>query len=219
MKKIIFSTMVLVGCLIATNLFGQKTIPLEKFSKWYVKPYAGFIGIQDMSLTLMENNQTTNISIETGFGFTSGVSLGYHFTKNLSTEIGWEYKRNEVTITTMDVKSKGDYASNIFYVNGIYNFITIGKLKPYAGLGACFIQEIDLDFGFGENESFSNSGNLGFQAVAGLDFNLSERWALNWEAKYTTFSKYDMENESNGSSLINLKYNPFIFNIGVKYRF
>ena len=202
-----------------TSLIAQESTIKEPFRSFYIKPYGGFIGIQDMNLQLVENDQNSNVSIENGFGFTTGVSLGYSFTRNFSAEIGWEYKSNDITVINDNIRSSGDYASNFIYLNGIYNFSTKSRLKPYVGLGASLIQEIDLDFGQGNNTSFSNSGNIGFQGIAGLDFNFSKRWSLNWEAKYVTFSEFDMENEANNDRLNNLKYNPFIINIGVKYRF
>ncbi len=209
-----------VLCLLTSTLsVAQNSTNQEVRKNFYVKPYAGFIGVQNMDLILTSDNENSNVSVENGFGYTAGISLGYYLTENISTEIGWEYKSNEVTISNDNISSKGDYASNFIYLNGIYNFKTKSRLKPYLGLGASVIQEIDLDFGNGENGSFSNSGNIGFQGIAGLDFNLSPRWALNWEAKYVTFSEFGMENEGDNSRLDNLKYNPVIFNIGVKYRF
>ncbi len=218
MKNLKLSTLYIIMMFACVSAFAQNT-KNETFKNFYVKPYAGFIGIQNMDLQLAEGNQTTNITVENGFGFATGISLGYNFSKNITAEVGWEYKSNEVSITNNGIKSNGDYASNFIYLNGIYNFNTTGKLTPYVGLGASLIQEIDFDFGMGENTSFSDSGNIGLQGIAGLDYNFSEKWALNWEAKYATFSEFDMKNEANNNKLNNLKYNPFIFNIGVKYRF
>ena len=219
MKNLKFSMILFFSILSTANVIAQETKADSNSRNFYVKPYAGFIGIQDMSLDLVSNSQTTNISVENGFGWTSGISFGYTFTKNLSAEIGWEYKTNDVTVIINNIRSTGDYASNFIYVNGMYSFDTQSRLKPYVGLGVSFIEEIDLDFGQGIDTSYSTSGNIGFQGIAGLDFNFSERWALNWEAKYVTFSDFDMENEANDDQLNNLKYSPFIFNIGVKYRF
>ena len=219
MKKLKFNVLfLLIGLSISTAL-AQETSENKDFRRFYIKPYAGFIGIQDMSLQLVDGNQTTNIDVENGFGFTTGISLGYSFTENITAEIGWEYKSNDITVINNNIRSSGDYASNFIYLNGIYNFSTNSKFKPYVGLGASLIQEIDIDLSNGMDMSFSDSGNIGFQGLVGLDYNLSNRWALNWEAKYVTFSEFNMNSESNNSSLNNLKYNPFIFNIGIKYRF
>lgn len=213
-------TLLFAGFFAQTSLFGQENAAKPETGKFFVKPYAGFIGIQDMELLYKKNSHSSNISVDNGFGFTSGISLGYHFSKNISAEIGWEYKTNESTITNSSAKSTGDYASNFIYVNGIYNFTTQGKLKPYMGVGASLIQEIDLDLVIdGVYTSFSRSGNIGFQGIAGLDFNFAKKWALNWEAKYVNFGEFDMEDAPNNSSMKNLRYNPFIFNIGFKFRF
>jgi len=219
MKKLELATILALYTLAYTNLAAQESTTKENFKDFYIKPYGGFIGIQNMNLQLVESNENSNLYIENGFGFTTGISLGYNFIENFTVEVGWEYKRNDITVTNNNTSSKGDYASNFIYLNGIYNFSTKSKIAPYLGFGTSLIQEIDLDLGKGENTSFSNSGNIGFQAIIGFDFNFSKRWALNWEAKYVTFSKFDMENEANNDQLNNLKYNPIIVNIGVKYRF
>lgn len=219
MKNLKLKGILALSILMSAFSVAQNDTNQDESKSFYVKPYAGFIGIQNMNLQLTGSDLNSDVSVENGFGYTAGIALGYRLTQNISTEIGWEYKTNEVTLTNNNIESKGDYASNFIYLNGIYNFNSEKRLQPYLGLGLSLIQEIDLDFGTGENGSFSNSGNIGFQGIAGLDFNLSPKWALNWEAKYVTFSQFDMENESDNSRLNNLKYNPFIFNLGVKYRF
>jgi opacity protein-like surface antigen len=218
-KDLKFTGFLLVCLLSAFKVWAQESNSTKDYQKFYLKPYAGFIGIQDMSLQLVSTNQATNIEVDNGFGFTTGISLGYNFTENITSEVGWEYKTNDITIENNSLKSSGDYASNFIYLNGIYNVSTNSRFKPYLGLGLSLIQEIDLDFGDDNNTSYSESGNVGFQGIFGLDFNFSRKWALNWEAKYVAFSEFDMENEANDDQLNNLKYAPFIFNIGIKYEF
>ncbi len=214
MKKSNVKVLLFLSLFTITSLFSQE----ENTKKVYIKPYGGFIGIQNMSLQLIDGNQNSDITVENGFGFTAGISVGYNFFKNISTEIGWEYKSNTVEVINNTIKSTGDYASNFIYLNGIYNFSSQSKLQPYLGFGLSYIEEIDLDFGVGENTSFSKSGNLGYQGIAGLDFNFSKKWALNWELKYVVFKDFDMNNEANNSTLAGLTYAPLIFNIGIKYK-
>ncbi|MEM6523558.1 MAG: OmpW family outer membrane protein [Bacteroidota bacterium] len=219
MTNVRFAILLTLSCLSAVSTIQAQGYASESTSKRiYIKPYGGFIGIQDMNLRLVENSSSSSVSVESGFGFTSGISFGYDFTKNISAEFGWEYKSNDITLTNNNVQVSGDYASNFIYLNGIYRFTTQNRFKPYLGVGASLIQEIDLDFGSGEDASFSDSGNIGFQGLAGLDFNLSKRWALNWEVKYVSFENFEMKNETTNSTLTDLEYNPFILNIGVKYR-
>lgn len=164
MRNVNTNALLLLLIFITTsNVIAQDTTTDTDVQRFYVKPYAGFIGIQNMSLQLQDNTQTSNISVENGFGFTTGIAAGYNFTKNIVAEIGWEYKSNTITVENTNIRSTGDYASNFIYLNGIYNFTTESKWKPYVGLGASLIQEIDLDFGQGENTSFSTSGNVGLQ--------------------------------------------------------
>ncbi len=200
------------------NLSAQDS-PSNSLSKIYLKPYGGFIGIQDMKMQFVTDSKTTDLNVSSGFGFTTGISLGYNISKRFTAEVGWEYKKNNISISSNDITSNGDYASNFIYVNGIYKLPTYGYFTPYIGIGGSFIQEIDLDFGTGENGSFSQEGDIGVQGLVGLDFQFAERWSMNWEAKYVSFNKLNLLNESNNDQLKNLKYNPFIFNIGIKYQF
>lgn len=192
----------------------------NKSTKFFVKPYAGFIGVQDMTIELVDQTNQTSLEVENGFGYATGVSFGYTFYKNITAELGWEYKSNQITISDgINSKIKGDYASNFIYLNGVYSFNTESKFTPYLAGGVSVIEEIDMDLGDDTGNSFSNSGQIGWQVIAGLDYKFASKWSLNWEAKYVSFGEFSMDNETNSSSLKKLKYNPFIFNIGLKYRF
>ena len=214
MKHLKFTTLLVLMLISAGNLLAQQAKDQQDFNRFYLKPYGGFIGIQNMNVALLSGSQTTNINIEGGFGYTTGISVGYNFTKNISAEFGWEYKSNEITVTYNNSKTTGDYASNFIQLNGIYNFNTNGLVRPYIGAGVSLIQEIDMDLSLDENSSFSNSGNIGLQGIAGLDLNFSKKWAVNLEAKYVSFGEFDMAGENTDLALNNLQYNPFIFNIG-----
>ena len=203
----------------AVKVTAQNTDKTNSTKNFYLKPYFGFIGLQDMSLSLSQNNLNTVVEVKTGFGYTTGISFGYNFSKNISAELGWEYKRNQATITVANIETDGDYASNFIYLNGFYKFSTQSNFKPYFGLGLSLIEEIDLDIGDANGTSFSDSGNLGFQGIVGLDYNFSKRWAMNLETKYVVFQDFNMQNETTNATLNGLKYNPLIVNIGIKYRF
>jgi len=216
MKRFTIALTILFTLSVFCSAHAQSKTVTDKF---YIKPYAGFIEIQDMNIQLVDNNSAENLNIESGFGYTAGISFGYNFYKNFTAEIGWEYKSNNITITNSNSFNKGDYASNFIYLNGIYNIKTNGSFTPYVGLGFSFIEEIDLDLSEDENNSFSKSGIGGFQGLVGLDYDFAKKWGLNCEVKFVKFNNFNVINESNGSILTNLKYNPLIINIGMKYRF
>ena len=212
--------LLVAGFITSTAVCGQDAAPADSPGKFYVKPYGGFIGIQDMNIRYVADGESTDIPVNAGFGFTNGISFGYAFTERISAEIGWEYKANTITVNYNDDKITGDYASNFAYLSATYTLSSTGRFRPYVGAGATVIPEIDMDFRIGEeNSSFSSTGNIGFQGLAGLDFQFARRWAMNWEAKYVAFQNFDMKNESHSTSLENLTYRPFIFNIGLKYMF
>jgi len=219
MKSLKFFWVIALICIVTVPIYGQEKVESNEFKKFYVKPYGGFIGIQDMDLQLTTSTTTSPVNVESGFGYTAGISAGYFITEKISTELGFEYKSNSITTFVDNVEDNGDYASNFIYLNAFYNFRSGQLFNPYIGIGLSLIEEIDIDLNSNDTASFSDSGNIGFQGIAGLDFNFSEKWALNFEMKYVTFSDFDMEEELSDRMLRGLSYNPFIVNIGVKYRF
>jgi len=221
MKQLKVVWMTVIGCLLVTHLSAQdqKQDANDDFKNWYVKPYGGFIGIQNMDLTLVQPDGTNAINVENGFGYTAGISFGYNFSNSIAAELGWEYKSNDVTVSSDAFSSKGDYASNFIYLNAIYNFSTSTRFTPYVGIGGSYIEEIDMDFGTGETAfSFQKNGQLGFQFSGGLDFAISDRWSMNWELRNTRFSNFDLT-ATNKTRVTDLKYNPFVINIGIKLKF
>jgi len=220
--KQIITTMLLSILLLGLSSQAEAQEDTSSASKrFYVKPYVGFIGIQDMDITIDDGATKTPVAVKSGFGYTTGLSVGYAFTNNFSAELGWEYKSNNVEATFANTTYDGNYASNFIYLNGRYTFNTSSKFAPYIGAGITYIEEIDFDFEIGNTEnSFAENGDIGFNILAGLDYNFSDRWTLNWELRSTFFSDIELSSEENSNvKLTDLKYNPFVINIGIKYRF
>jgi len=219
MKKLkLISTLFVLTLLVTVQLQAQEAQPTES-KKFYLKPYGGFIGIQDMTIDFVDQQSVTPVNIKAGFGYTSGISLGYNFTKNISAELGWEYKKNFIEATINDSTYDGDYASNFIYLNAMYRFSTGTRFTPYLGIGGSYIEEVDMDFGSGDSEfSFQKNGQIGVQFLAGLDYAISNRLSMNWELRNNRFSNFDLENDKD-MMVTDLKYNPFVVNIGVKVKF
>jgi len=161
--------------------------------------------------------------IDLDTGFTGGLGLGYRYTDKLAVEFGWEYRSNDAETTLNDVSEfdEGNYASNIFYLNGHYFFDKIDKWQPYVGAGLTWVEEIDIDLERGDRElSYSGDGDTGYQVFGGLNYDLSESWKLQSELRYGSITGIDLEGEGSDSGAFDgIDYETTTLQIGLGYDF
>ena len=83
-----------------------------------------------------------------------------------------------------------------------------------------WVQEIDLDSETADAErSFSDSGSVGFQLMAGADYKLSERFYLTGELRYTSNVGIDLSEEGGSGAVTDIDYQPITVGLGIGYRF
>ncbi|GGW66269.1 outer membrane protein [Alishewanella tabrizica] len=184
---------------------------------YYLKPYAGISYMNDVTGT----RQTENINIELAQGMVLGTALGYRFERNFALELAWEYRSNDSeTQLGSTFYPEGNYASNIFFLNGVYFFNQWQKVTPYVGFGLGWMQEIDIDLELaGVENSFSNSGAFTYQGFVGLEYPLAANWIIHTEFRHAGGKSGSLENEAGMGSLASLKYTPFTWQFGIKYLF
>jgi outer membrane protein len=106
-----------------------------------------------------------------------------------------------------------------------YFFTTKNAFKPYVGLGLNYtlfsydlssalrdagVSDVDLD------------NSLGFVANGGIDFELKNRWLLNFDVKYVDLSTEANVKLAGGGSVdekVKIDIDPWIIGFGVGYRF
>lgn len=152
-----------------------------------------------------------------------GIGVGYRIDPRLSAEFGWEYRSND-SKTVLDATSEfgdGNYASNIFYLNGHYHFEQVGKWRPYVGAGLTWVEEIDIDLERGGDElSYSGDGDSGYQLFAGFDYDLADSWKLQAELRYGSIGDIDLEGEGNDvGEFDGIDYETTTLQIGLVYDF
>jgi len=90
--------------------------------RWFVRSHVGTGQVSDQSSST-DNFGSGVSSLEASIdqGFTAGLGVGYQFNPKWAAELGWEYRSNdsEVTLDNGQVFAGGNYASNVFYLNGI----------------------------------------------------------------------------------------------------
>lgn len=186
---------------------------------YYLKPHAALSIVQDNDPA--QGSTKGNSSYDNGFA--TGVAFGYRYGNGFSSEIDWEYRRNDndsVAFGT-DKYEEGDIASNTLYLNGYYTFAeAFGKVRPYVGAGVGWIQEIDLDLErSGSETSYSSDGDIAWQLMAGLETPLDKNWRLQGEMRYTRVAGVDLEQEGGSDRITDLDYDAWAVGVGVIYDF
>jgi len=193
------------------------SIATEPGEGLYVKPIFGLSQMSDQ-VARVDGAGLANGPVKLGIdpGFNAGLLLGYRTKSNWAFEVGWEYRSNDTEIVLADGQrlSDGNYASNQFFLNGLYFFASRSRWEPYVGAGLLWGQEIDIDLeGDGFEQSFDGQGDIGVQVFAGLNYKLSNAWSVGGELRYGRTTGIDL------GVLKGLEYAPTTLQVGLTYRF
>ena len=194
--------------------------------RFYGKIYGGanFLGDESYDQTgVVTAGATGDSSFDTGM--MAGAAAGYFFTDNITAEIAWDYRRNDSDNNIFSDGtnfSSGDYASNIFFLNGYYHFDPVmkSKFRPYLGAGLGYVQEIDLDLEAGGVEtSYSSDGELAVQLIAGASYALTKNWDLTADVRYVRARGMDLKQENGTGQIKDIDYDPVSVIFGAVYKF
>lgn len=192
---------------------------------WSTRPYIGLSQISDISAdTGAIGSVDGKADIDLSGGFTSGLGVAYRYNDRISAEFAWEYRTNDSEVTLADGTryDDGNYASNLFFVNGFYHLTALAGWEPYVGGGLSWIQEIDIDLETAGTElSYSGSGDIGWQVFAGAARDITEDWSVSGELRYgsTTGIDLDQEGGTGDGSVKGLDYTPLTAQLAAIYHF
>ena len=157
-------------------------------------------------------------------GFVVAGAVGYEITDNILIEAEYAYRSADVDrFDAPGFGSGGDFASVILTANALYRLdgweTPIGqRLRPYAGFGVGFTQEIDLDIGSGASAGeYEDSGGFVWQVRGGLDWKLSDAVALNAELRYVDAGEPTFSGP--GGARLDVGYAAVEGLVGLSYRF
>ncbi len=210
---------VLAGCMLASA--SQTAIAAEN---WFVRPYLGLSQMSDLDSDFSDiDGLSGEADVDLDTGFTGGLGVGYRYTDKFAVEVGWEYRSNdsETTLNGVSEFDDGNYASNIFYLNGHYFLDKSGAWQPYVGAGLTWVEEIDIDLERnGEELSYSGDGDTGYQVFAGINYELNQDWKLQTELRYGSITDIDLDGESgDAGSFDGIDYETTTLQIGLVYDF
>jgi len=210
--------------LIISALLTLSSTAIADTTKWFTRPY---VGLSQMSNLSAEFNNIDGLSGDANItldgGFTAGIGLGYRYDQSIAIEFGWEYRSNESGVILADTSTfdEGNYASNIFYLNGHYTLAEHGPWQPYIGAGLTWAQEIDIDLERNNEErSYSGDGELGYQLFAGINYDMAKHWKLQPEFRYSSITDLALSGEDNtAGGFSRIDYKTITLQVGLVFEF
>lgn len=200
---------------------------LANSGDFFMRPVVGVSVLSDtvgQSTGIGQTNGAINVDVDNGLN--AGIGFGYFYNDNFAVEVFWEYRSNESETTLVDntLFEEGNYASNLFYLNGLYFFELNNNWQYYLGAGLGWLQEIDIDLETNGNElSYSGSGEMAFQAFVGASYRLNQQLSFDLEYRYSKVGSAELDGEQTGgmtSGMISeLDYDPSTIQLGLTWRF
>jgi outer membrane protein len=150
------------------------------------------------------------------------VDISYFFTPNFALELVLTYpQKHDVKLSTPG----GDVdLGNIKQIPPTllaqYHF-PMDKWKPYVGAGVTwfYVTDNNLEVPGVGNAIDVRKSNWGFALQAGVDYALTKNWYLNADVKYIWVETKLTGTAALNNPTVDLKVDPWVYGVGVGYRF
>ncbi len=204
-KSFIFST-VCAACLLAALPAHAETLTSD-YSNWQIRARA-------ISVSPDASGHTTpgDLKADVDAGYMPELDITYFFTENFSAELILSSTKHDVSAGNVDLGSVWVLPPTL---TAQYHFRNSTPFKPYVGAG------INYTIFYGENDpagmKVKYDNGFGYALQAGVDYMLDEHWMLNLDVK-KIYLDTDVS-VNNGAITADVDLNPWVFGVGVGYRF
>lgn len=141
------------------------------------------------------------------------IDFSYFFTKNIAAELILATSPHDMgTNNGIDL---GDVWILPPTLTLQYHFNPEGTFRPYAGAGLGYIMYYNEDSGAVSNIKYEDG--ISYVMQAGFDYGINEHWAFNADIK-KLYHETDVS-IANGAITADVDLDPWIFGLGVAYRF
>lgn len=210
--------------LLATTLWAASpSASTAAESGWYAGVLTGVTGQSDQTLRL---EGAAPESGKAGFssGFLSGAAVGYRFGSGWRLETEFAYQsvdRDGPVFRAASLQGEGNYASTGFALNALYEFDLFGspRARSYVGAGVVALTEVDIDFETAAGERSFSGDDTALQLLAGVRYDLGERWYLDLGLRQLRASSLRLEGEGSTIGRVRGDYRPWAVTLGAGWRF
>lgn len=193
---------------------------------WYGTGSFGYVTQSDQRLAYTRPGVAgvASSTLPLDSGFLAGGSVGRYFGDAWRVEAEFMYQSVDhpaFTLATGGPSGEGNYASTTVAVNALREFNLIGSsnTRTYAGFGAVYATEVDVDFESGGVErSFSGSG-AGVQALLGARYAFGERAFVDAGLRYLLVSGVELDGEEGAVGRVKADYEPLAVTVSFGWRF
>jgi opacity protein-like surface antigen len=206
-------------------LAGLATVPaLAADAGPYLSLSAGVTGLSGQDLSYTAPGATTSGRLSPDTGFATGGAFGYRFAGPWRVEAEFMYRTADhdgLRLPGVGNLAPGNFASTAAALNALYEFDLFGspRVRSFAGLGAVWLTEVDIDFeSAGTETSFSGDG-FGVQAIFGARYDLGERWFLESSVRYLAAGSVDLRDEADPVRRLDADYDPWSVTVGIGWKF
>ncbi|MCA6299955.1 MAG: outer membrane beta-barrel protein [Phenylobacterium sp.] len=218
-----FRPKILVATLVGTLLAGGVAMAQEAGDQpgFYARVYGGISTLSDTRVSVGVSSASGKFSGST----LAGGAFGYDYEGPWRAEIEYTYRSSDVKVPA-SFAGGGDYASTAILVNGLYSIGQVGPLRPYVGAGIGFTREVDFDLKKQTGPSappssapgsYSSSGRLAYQAIAGAEVAFDDRWSGFGELRAFAIDSPNLS--GSGGKKLRADYQTFDVLVGVSRRF
>lgn len=206
MKKIVFS--VILACLCVFNIQAQdEETSNDDYSKWQAR-------FRIISVIPSPGDDLDGANVDISTAIVPELDFTYFFNKNIAAELILATTKHDVEV------EKGADLGHVWLLpptlNLQYHFYA-GDFKPYLGAGVNYTIFYGVDEGDVADMDYENT--FGFSFQAGVDYNLNEKWFLNFDLK-KMFLKTDVDVNTGSSVLpVEVDINPLVLGLGVGMKF
>ena len=203
MKKILFS--LFLSALVVFNVQAQDEEQTDDFNRWQAR-------FRIISVIPSPDDDVSGADVDISTAFAPELDFTYFFNRNIAAELILGTAKHNVEI------ENGADLGHVWLLpptlNLQYHFYA-DDFKPYVGAGVNYTIFYGVDEGDLMDIDYDNA--FGFSLQAGVDYNLNEKWFLNFDIK-KLFLKTDVTvNNASTSNEVNI--DPLIIGLGVGMKF
>ncbi|MFO1303273.1 MAG: OmpW family outer membrane protein [Burkholderiales bacterium] len=165
------------------------------------------------ALYVSPNVSTSINGLDVDSAWWAELDFSYYFTKNIAVELIAGANKHKVTLNGADLGSVGVLPPTLTVQ---YHWNELGAFQPYVGAGINYTYFYDSDLA--NNTLHIKDSSWGGALQVGADYEIAKNWYLNADIKYVWMST-DVYVNATGANLGSLDINPWIFGVGVRYRF
>lgn len=213
MKKLLLAT---TACLFLGTLAGEAALAQDGKA-------AGTFMLRGRAIAVVPDESSTVTvirgSVDASNAVVPEVDLSYFLTDNIAFEL-------IAATTPHKMKDKGSTLGDVDLgtvwllpptLTAQYHFMPKSQFSPYVGAGVNYTVFYNVDAPGTTVKSITYDNNFGWALQAGVDYNIAGRWFLNADVKKLFLST---KAHINGGAInANVDLDPWIFGLGLGYRF